>query len=250
MSTIYLINVGANLGHKSIARSPIFRNGTFVYVPFPHPGRRGARSYPKEARPFVRGIDVRDTHCDPDWDNLTYGTNIGLKHVIEDDILLYWALLWNNTGDSWEEFTGDRGWYLIGALRVREIFEPGMSPEESRYSRYSAHVDRARRNVHFADGRVLPGNRVFIGGLRFSRRFGKAVYFEAGEPGGLMFRTVRTQSNAPLTIGGSSDWRSNTRIPRPAWNLDKASERRRARTVRDAILSETRFDLLKNIAEM
>ena len=83
MSTIYLINVGANLGHKSIARSPIFRNGTFVYVPFPHPGRRGARSYPKEARPFVRGIDVR----------VTYGTNIGLKHVIEDDILLYWALL-------------------------------------------------------------------------------------------------------------------------------------------------------------
>jgi hypothetical protein len=100
MSTIYLINVGANWGHKSIARSPIFRNGTFVYVSFPHPGRRGARSYPKEERAFVRGIDVRDTDCDPDWDNLTYGTNIGVKHVIEDDILLFWALLWDNAGDS------------------------------------------------------------------------------------------------------------------------------------------------------
>jgi ABC-type branched-subunit amino acid transport system substrate-binding protein len=35
MSKIFLVNVGANTSHASKARSPIFEDGTFVYVSFP-----------------------------------------------------------------------------------------------------------------------------------------------------------------------------------------------------------------------
>ncbi|PYK65022.1 MAG: hypothetical protein DME50_10590, partial [Verrucomicrobia bacterium] len=162
MSKIYLVNVGANRGHASVARCPIFEDDTFVFVPFPHPGTHGRRGCPKRAQPFLRGIDSRDVHDDPDWESLTYSDNCGnppalaLKRVQPSDILLFWALLWRNLGRDWSGFTGEHGWYLIGALRVREVLDEGQRADDAT----APNRARAARSVHFQPGKPLePDNR-------------------------------------------------------------------------------------------
>ncbi len=71
MAKVYLVNVGANTRHSATARSPVFDDGTFVYVSFPHRGEQGQRPYPREARTFIRNVDPWETHLDPDWKNFT-----------------------------------------------------------------------------------------------------------------------------------------------------------------------------------
>jgi hypothetical protein len=53
--TVGLVNVGANLGHGSKARSPVFDDGTFTFVsvPMTNPGAR----YTGEARAYVRNAE-------------------------------------------------------------------------------------------------------------------------------------------------------------------------------------------------
>ncbi len=180
MSKVYLVNVGANSAHASMARSPISDDGSFVFVSFPHAGIRGVRPYPVKARPFVRGVDIYHTHNDPDWPNLTYGDGChsprarALRRVEENDILLFWGLLWQKNGKGWDAFTGERSWYLFGALRVREILEEGQRPTDASASR----IKRARQNVHFYRGELDEGNRVFIGCTRYSRLFRVGVDLE------------------------------------------------------------------------
>lgn len=71
---IFLVNVGANVSHQSYAKSPLFSDGGFVYVPFPNlDGKREARPYPTIAWPFTKNLDRKQTHADPDWLILTYG---------------------------------------------------------------------------------------------------------------------------------------------------------------------------------
>ena len=99
VSRIFLINIGANSAHSSVARSPRFSNGSFIFVPFPNPGGNWIRDYPSFCRPFVRTTSL-DTHDDPDWQNLTYGDDCAngraasLQRVTEGDILLFWGMLW------------------------------------------------------------------------------------------------------------------------------------------------------------
>src|SRR5438093_5093935 len=99
MAKIYLINVGANTGHSRKARSPVFPDGTWMYVPFPKNGGKG-QPFPHSARPFVRVLPGTKWHLDPDWKGLTYGDCCknprarALLSVDRGDILLFWALLW------------------------------------------------------------------------------------------------------------------------------------------------------------
>ncbi len=246
MSKVYLVNVGANTAHRSIARSPLFDDGSFVFVSFPHPGTCGVRPYSVEARPFVRGIDIHDTHGDPDWENLTYGDVCdnararSLNRVVENDILLFWGLVWVNKGDDWGAFTGERRWCLIGALRVREILEPGQRSSDASPSRSK----RARHNVHFYRGELDPEHRVFIGCTRYSQLFPVAVDFEIGKRSGLLYRTIRTAGGQALTPGGKPDWNSSLRTCRPIWDLADTKSRRLAQIVRDRIYDTSDYDLL------
>src|SRR5713226_6217605 len=154
MSKVYLLNVGANTNHRATARSPLFDNDTFLYISFPHPEEPGYRPYPRDVRRFTRNIDFRYTHSDPDWKNLTYGDYCrnpraaALKNAEVGDILLFWGLLWRNTGRTWDDFTGEHGWYLIGALRIIEILEEGQTPKDAK----PANRRRAAKNVHFYRG--------------------------------------------------------------------------------------------------
>jgi hypothetical protein len=249
MSKVYLVNVGANSAHSSTARSPLFDDGSFVFVSFPHPGMRGVRPYPLEALPFVRGIDIHDTHGDPDWQYLTYGDGCdsprarALKRVVEDDVLLFWGLFWRNNGDGWDAFTGERRWCMIGALRVREILEAGQRAADASPSR----IKRARRNVHFYRGELDPGNRVFIGCTRYSRLFPVAVDLEVGKRSGLLYRTIRTASGNVLALGGKPDWNSSLRSCRPVWDLADPKSRRLAQIARDRIHQRTGYDLLSGL---
>jgi hypothetical protein len=247
MSKIYLLNIGANNSHHSSARSPRFADGSFVYVPFPWEGEH-ARQYPGTCAPFIR-TSPNSTHDDPDWPNLTYGDDCGngragnLRSVREGDILLYWSLLWDNAGNRWTDFTGQKGWYLIGALRVAEILTGGQRPTDAR----PEHTERAQENVHFGSGPLPPTHRVFIGDPRYSTLFGQGVDLQGDRKDGLVYRTMGDKNGNPLLFDATAKWYSYLRTCRAMWDLDVAHDRRLARIVRDSIGTVNDFDLLADV---
>ncbi|MBI1731808.1 MAG: hypothetical protein HYR49_03435 [Gammaproteobacteria bacterium] len=250
MNSVYLVNIGANTSHSAKARSPIFANGSFIYVPFPTRRPKPGPGYPAEALPFVRSVGRRCTHADPDWEGLSYGDRCSnpraasLRSVAVGDILLFWGLLWRNVGADWAGFTRDRGWYLLGALRVEEIAESGQSLQ--RVS--SRNRARAARNAHFLSGHgVAPKDeRVFLGAGRYSTRFSRPVDLAVSKPSGLIYRAFTSSGGALLSYGMSPSWRSSLRSCRKIWDLRDRADRARAKLVRDAILRSDGFDLLKD----
>jgi hypothetical protein len=249
MSKIYLVNVGANTSHRSIAKSPIFDNGEFKFVSFPTKDR-GFRPYPSEVRPFIRVIDIHHTHLDPDWQNLTYGDKCenrrarALFSVRENDTLLFWALLWHNSGKGWDNFTDEKCWCLIGALRVQEILEGGQCPEDAKDSLI---IERARQNVHFCGGKLDPGHRVFIGDVRYSNFFNKAVNLEVKSESGLIYQVARAANGSPLSLNGTPRWNSSLRACRVIWDLEDLYARARAEIAANAINKHTGYHLLAGI---
>lgn len=151
MSKIFLVNVGANLKDQSLARSPIFNDDRFIFVSFPDPDTKYRKPYPPKARPFTRNVGIYNTHADPDWDNLTYGDcpangrAAALKQAKLRDILLFWALLWRNVGTSWKDFRKEKGWYLIGALRIAEILSEGQRAKDAKSFNVKRAAKKGRR---------------------------------------------------------------------------------------------------------
>jgi len=252
MANIYLINVGVNTSERSQARSPIFSDGSFACVPFSwsQKGFDCSRKLPAKAKPFVRNMENRNVHCDPDWKGLTYGDRCtgrggAMNRVKENDILLFWGLLWENRGESWASFTGDHAWYLMGAMRVDEILKPGDSPKKAK----PKNVKRASQNEHFWGATLKKDNRVFIGDLKHSKTFATAIPFHTRNRKGLMFKTVRGKAGKFLTHSGKGNWASSTRACRAVWHLEDPKEFSRACTIRDAIRKEIDFDLLAGIPD-
>ncbi len=251
MSKIFLVNVGANTSDSSRARSPVFENGRFVYVPFSYPckANNGEKDYPPAARPFVRNMHGRTTHCDPDWDNYTYGDYClnrrarALTRAKLSDILVFWGLLWQNTGKTWDAFTGERGWYLFGVFRIEEILTERQKPSDCRIR---GNAKRAMRNVHFDRGILDSGNRVFVGSRRDSVRFEKAVPFYT-EHSRLLFESVRAADGRPLRVNTRPRWISSTRPCRAAWDLNRPTHRVRVKILSEAIRDYAEFDLLRGI---
>jgi hypothetical protein len=249
MSRVYVINVGANAKDSSIARSPIFADGTFEYVSFPTNSPEETE-YSGIARAFVRDPNTYRTHADPDWVSLTYGDYCAnpraraLTRVARNDVLLFWGMLWRNIGVDWASFTGERGWYLLGALRVEEILRfgrlPAGLPEES--------VRRALLNAHFGGGNCLDSDHhVFIGHKGWSRRFERAVDLGVESTDGLVYRAFASANGDALTFNGKPSWNSSLRSCRAMWNLDVEVDRGRAQLVRDAIRAKNHFDLLDGL---
>jgi putative DNA base modification enzyme with NMAD domain len=250
MTKVYLINVGANTAHSQVARSPIFSDSSFRYVSFPRQGERRDRPYPRDVHGFVRDVDRWRTHFDPDWDNKTYGDSCSngragaLKRARPGDVLLFWSLLWRNTGQRWEDFTGERGWYFIGALRKQETLADGQSAAAARGADAR---QRAEQNAHFVNGKLKPGDRVFIGSPSYSTLFQTAVDLEATRKSGLLFRTIRTADGQCLELSGKRDWRGAIRSCRAIWDLDKAQEFKRAKIASAAILGQADYDIFQDM---
>jgi len=249
MSRIYLINIGANTAHQNLARCPIFDGGGFVYVSFPD--KDGRQNYPKEAEPFLFPKCPLNTHLDPDWKNVTYGDNCknprarALLQAKPNDILLFWALLWKNMSTSW---TGERGWYFIGAIRIEEILEAGDSIAKAKFE----NRERTKNNAHIVGNRVVKDSgridRVFLGLKGNSTLFPKAVDLEIGKEDGLFQKAVRTSDGKKVNWNVSPRWNSVTRSCRAVWNLGILEERQRANRVCDAIRQKNPdFDLLAGL---
>lgn len=252
MPKIYLINVGANTGHRSKARSPIFPKDTWIYVPFPrkHSNEEG-QPFPKETLSFVRVGRGIKCHLDPDWEGLTYGDccknwrAAALLKVQKGDILLFWALLWRTKHGVCIFKSHEEGWYLIGAMRVQKVLKNGEKlntlPRVIRY--------RAGRNAHVYKGRVKRRDRerIFVGSRnrRYSRRFSKAVDWDIGTDGGLMHRVVRTKNGRRIRWKGSPLWHNVTRSCRAILDLDCRTDRRVARFLASRIKRKNKgFDLI------
>lgn len=253
MSRIFLINVGANSAHQSKARCPIFSDGSFVFVPFPynHNDEDGKWPYPANAWPFTYNLRWQQTHVDPDWPHLTYGDYLlnsraaALKSAKPNDILLFWSLLWENTGDSWFHFTGRRSWHLIGAIRVEEVLTTGHRPADAK----PKNRQRAAYNTHFRNesSRLEPGHVVFIGNLNHSALFDYAVPLVTKlNRTSLLHRIFRTADGQPLPLQGKH-WSSYTRSCRPICDLENADDQKRAIILRDAIIQRNKFDILAKL---
>ena len=252
MPRIFLINVGANTKHRSRARCPLFSDGTFVFVPFPHDDDYDEiRPYPTNAWPFTNNLRWHQTHVDPDWPQLTYGDYIlnpraaALQTAEPNDILLFWSLLWKNTGDNWFDFTERRSWNLIGAIRIEEVLLPGQRPSDAK----PRNRERASYNAHFTGGNapLNKGNVVFIGDMNHSGLFDYAVPLVTQlSPSSLLYRAFRTASGAALPLNGTH-WSSYTRSCRDICDIADQDGRRRAKILRDAIVTRNNFDILAGL---
>lgn len=252
MAKIYLINVGANRSHANRARSPVFPDDTWIFLPFPRgkPTRTG-QEFPEVTLPYIRVRDGIKCHLDPDWDRLTYGDRCcnprakSLLKVEDGDILLFWALLWKTDHDGIVFDARDRGWYLIGALQVEHILKNGERigtlPSDARR--------RVAFNAHVVDGKVKErdGERVFVGSsdLRHSRRFAKAVDLEVYHDGGLMHRIVKTADGKQVRWRESPRWNSVTRSCRAILDLENRHDRVLASYLASRIRDKNKgFDLI------
>lgn len=252
MPRIFLINVGANSAHRSRARCPLFSDGSFVFVPFPcDDGYEGTWPYPANAWPFTNNLRWHQTHVDSDWPQLTYGDYFlnpraaTLRTAEPNDILLFWSLLWDNTGDCWFDFTQRQSWHLIGALRIDEALWPGQRPSDAR----SPNRQRAAYNAHF-NGNNAPletGNVVFIGDIDHSAFFDFAVSLVTQlDRSSLLYQTFRTASGNPLPLNGTH-WSSYTRSCRAICDITDRDGRSRARILRDAIGARNNIDILAGL---
>ena len=259
---IYLINVGANSSHHGRARSPLFINPTpqhrsnFLYVSFycaTNPGL-ATREYPPSCQPFLNPRHLEKikqfAHVDPDWENLTYGDCCNarraatLKNARVNDIFLFWGALYHNSGADWGGFTGEKGWYLFGCLRVQHILSSTshismLKPQDA---------ERALKNIHFRrQNNLLSNEYVFVGNPLSSRAFTKAVDLQVNDDNGLMYKAFTTADGRSLTRNGRPRWSSSLRSCRIIIDLAKHDHRSRAEILQQAVKKENNFDILTNI---
>jgi hypothetical protein len=214
-----------------VDRSRVFGNGRFQFVTLPG-------------------------HLDPNWEVLTYGDcgrNPRARALLSaepNDILLLWALLWripNAKIDIYE--SRDKGWYLIGALRIEE---PILKTRENLKTalKNKKQILRAAKNAHTSDGHVEGRRlvRVFLGNPRHSARFDYAVDLGIYQSDSLLRNAVRTKSGEKINWHEKPHWNSVTRACRAILNLEIPEQRKRANLIRDAIRRKNPgFDLLAGL---
>lgn len=186
---IFLANVGVNASHA--ARSPLFPDGSFEFVPIPESTRSGAppmrryRDLPSFNTPeqsLDRYVPARLygawVHDDPEFVTLTYGDTCqrspraaALKSIETGDYLFFLARL---SPFDHSFHSSSPGFYLIGYLHISQVIadiSSALAP---------AVLQRLERNAHVRQS-LAPGGRfdgywVFCGSAQ-SRRFRIAVPF-------------------------------------------------------------------------
>ena len=251
MPRIFLVNVGANTADQNRARSPLFGDGSFIYVSFPDEGCR--RPYCPEAHPYVADPLHLRTHLDPDWRNLTYGDcgyNARARALLNtqiDDILLFWGLLWrvpDRSASIWS--SSAKVWCLLGAMRVEAILESGQSIAHltiSQQKRVGENEHMARNHV---EGRKLV--RVFVGQQKHSCRFERAVDLGIYSDDGLLRQTINAKDGRSLEWHHPPRWNSALRPCRAVLDLADLEQRKRAIRLAQRIRSlNGKFDMLAGL---
>jgi Nucleotide modification associated domain 3 len=194
---IYLANVGVNASHIGRGlQSPLFYDNSFEFITIPElkPFQAWAdpnlvryadlKCFNQPTKPLADYIPARlhqtITHFDPDFINFTYGDECNrtpraaaLKKVQVGDWLFFIARLVRYNPLS-NKFSGEAGFYLVGALEVAEILvevRTELAPEIYANFWHNAHV---RRGMVLRDW--YDGFYVFKGSSN-SRRFQVAKPF-------------------------------------------------------------------------
>lgn len=184
---IFLVNVGSNASHNFT--SPIFRDGTFEFLPIPETPILGGeyvvryrdfRSHYDPEKDLLKYIPESlwniSAHADPEFDTFTYGDNCelspraaSLKQIGMSDYLFFITRLENWDDDAAK---GTYGFYMIGFLEVDALLKDVTEmPEPHAIACFgrNAHIKRG-----FSDRRLWDRFWV-ISGSKFSRRFDRAV---------------------------------------------------------------------------
>lgn len=235
---VFLVNVGANTAHKKSVKSPRFRDGSFEFISFPTEGDPRSVPYPERLRPFL-APETRGsrTHFDPDWENLTYGDNCdnaraaALRNVRVGDLLLFWGLLWENSGNSWQTFSPIHSWYILGALHIETIYGGGTLRKNIR----EAHFRRASESVHFVGDRLPYSDVLFLGEPGKSFKARRAVSLEVDQADGLFYKSFTNAAGGHFQFP-EPKWGSYLRTCRCMWDLERPGDRDRFRYIRDAFV--------------
>lgn len=188
---VVLLRVGIDTGCGGI-HSPLFRDGTFEFVPIPDSRGLDKRTYGsakgRAGRAFAEYFPTRKQagarsqamHVDPEFESFTYGDPTppkrGLARMQPGDLLVFYAGM-----EGWEH-ASQPALYLAGAFRVKLAgFANSFTREQLTHEfRENFHV---RHPAVFADDReklVLikggPGSRLF----RRAHLVGETVQRENG----------------------------------------------------------------------
>lgn len=176
---VVLLRVGIDTGCGGI-HSPLFRDGSFEFVPIPDGHGVDERTYGnavgRAGRPFVdyfpetkrRAAASQSMHVDPEFATFTYGDPTppkrGLKKLRAGDLLVFYAGM---EGWSWKQ---EPALYLAGYFEVaRAGFAPALG-EQAVHSHFAS-------NFHVRHPSVYQEQRdrlLLIGGGAGSRLFNRA----------------------------------------------------------------------------
>jgi hypothetical protein len=244
---LWVVNVGANTNDaRNLGlRSPVFRDGTFEFVPITEGIRDVSsapvyRSLPSWTRPGsllpaipASMLDVH-AHLDPDFAHLTYGDaqkprGISLRGLAVGDQLWFLARLWAFDGTR---FTGASDFFFVGAFEVEAnvLFEAGEG------SCPPALRARLEQNSHWHRKRAGDRGtfRVIFGKPETSARFRTAVRVTPEIAGHLFAasydaagdRYVADASVVPNKNGKPRTWKHFCSITRTIqWYLDSDDPR-------------------------
>jgi hypothetical protein len=190
---LFVVNVGANTALASARglRSPVFRDGSFEFVPIPESkdfhGRDGILTYDDlpswtgHASGLAAFIPSRvrtySVHADPEFETFTYGDiatprAANLARAEPGDQLWFLARLWDHDGSAWG---GGSDFYFIGLIQVAENFLVSTGTAASHLT--SERRERISRNAHYR--RLAAGDssgfRIIAGSMTSSRRFHVAL---------------------------------------------------------------------------
>ena len=212
---IGIANVGVNTSHRRL-RSPIFEDGSFEFVPVPYcspsdcPDELGNCSecieeytvFPRYSElPSSNGIEFSEfipldrlkmrTDNDPEFQSFTYGDfpsnprASNLKKLNPGDRLFFLARLVNWSGGH---FNSKAGFYLIGFLEIKQIYDGYELVDMVESRRYDEKFEKIKNNGHMLMAQKYPefwlndsvgwkGSWVFSGSDR-SKKFTYAVSFD------------------------------------------------------------------------
>jgi hypothetical protein len=216
---LYVVNVGVNAADaaRGGARSPIFPDGTFEFVPIKEayefascaeiPRYCDLPTLTRRAQSLATYVPAKMSsyrvHDDPEFETYTYGDvrssrASNLKYVELGDQLWFLARLWNHDGSRW---TRGSDFYFVGRFEVEQnILVPAKS-ERGHFSCDS--LRRIERNAHYRRWVHANGQEEFriIAGSHTSQRFRRALRVTP-DIAGLLFRGQYDPKSGMFHSGG------------------------------------------------
>jgi hypothetical protein len=229
---VALLRVGIDTGSGGI-HGPLFRDGTFEFIPIPDPKGRDERTYGDTAGkhgrllteyfPPTRRIKMaaQPMHVDPEWETFTYGDpsppKAGLRRLERGDLLVFYGGL-----QGWDHESAP-ALYLLGYFKVEIAGIAAELGDSLVFEKFAANFHVRHKVVYQRQRSRL----VLVKGGYGSRLLKKAVCISA---------VGRTKDGKPLKIlspdmqsifgdfdGKLSFQRSPTRWVKPDY-IDRAAE--------------------------